>query len=75
MTLLTHFDTPVSEPISSQILQRVVDQLTELTPGAALQTVGAVLDAGRADEGTLLSAFESGAMQTLVDRVLRARPV
>ena len=31
MTLLTHFDTPVSEPISSQILQRVVDQLTELS--------------------------------------------
>ena len=31
MTLLTHFDTPISEPISSQILQRVVDQLTELS--------------------------------------------
>lgn len=61
--------------VSSAVLEADLDQLTELTPGAALQTVAAVLDAGRADEGTLLSAFESGAMQTLVDRVLRARPV
>jgi hypothetical protein len=30
MPLLTHFNTPVSEPINSQILQLVVDQLTEL---------------------------------------------
>lgn len=31
MPLLTHFDTPSSEPINSQILQMVVDQLTELS--------------------------------------------
>jgi len=60
--------------VSSAVLEADLDQLTELTPGAALRTVAAVLDAGRTDEGTLLSAFESGAMQTLVDRVLRARP-
>lgn len=60
--------------VSSAVREADLDQLTELMPGAALRTVAAVLDAGRADEGTLLSAFESGAMQTLVDRVLRARP-
>lgn len=31
MTILTHFDTPCSEPINSQILQIVVDHLTEIS--------------------------------------------
>ena len=31
MTTLTHFDTPVSEPINSQILQLVVDHLTDIS--------------------------------------------
>ena len=31
MTTLTHFDTPVSEPINSQILQIVVDHLTDIS--------------------------------------------
>ena len=31
MTILTHFDTPCSEPINSQILQIVVDHLTDIS--------------------------------------------
>lgn len=31
MTVLTHFDTPCSEPINSQILQMVVDHLTDIS--------------------------------------------
>lgn len=31
MTILTHFDTPCSEPINSQILQMVVDHLTDIS--------------------------------------------
>ena len=31
MTVLTHFDTPCSEPINSQILQIVVDHLTDIS--------------------------------------------
>ena len=31
MTTLTHFDTPVSEPINSQIMQLVVDHLTDIS--------------------------------------------
>ena len=31
MTTLTHFDTPVSEPINSQILQLVVDHLSDIS--------------------------------------------
>lgn len=31
MIVLTHFDAPVSEPVNSQIMRMVVDQLTELS--------------------------------------------
>ena len=31
MTTLTHFNTPVSEPINSQILQLVVDHLSNIS--------------------------------------------
>ena len=31
MTILTHFHTPCSEPINSQILQMVVDHLTDIS--------------------------------------------
>ncbi|MEB0204407.1 GNAT family N-acetyltransferase [Pseudomonas sp. CCC3.1] len=31
MTILTHFDTPISEPINAQILQLVVDHLSDIS--------------------------------------------
>ena len=31
MTTLTHFDTPISEPINAQIMQLVVDHLSDIS--------------------------------------------
>jgi len=60
--------------VCTAVLDADLDELGEMSAAAALVTVVDVLHAGRADEGLLLSAFESGAMQTLADRVLTARP-
>lgn len=59
--------------VPDAVVDADLDELTDMTATAALRTVAAVLHAGKTDEGLLLSAFESGAMQTLTDRLLTAR--
>ena len=56
-----------------QLLDRDLDALAEVTPVVAVKLVTTLIRADRSTEGTLLGAFESGVMTTLVTCILRAR--
>ena len=56
-----------------QLLDRDLDALAEVTPVVAVKLVTTLIRADRTTEGTLLGAFESGVMTTLVTCILRAR--
>lgn len=58
--------------VREDLLEADLDELSDLSPSAALRFVAGVLRTGRTSEGMLLEAFESGVMATLVARILEA---